>query len=92
MRWNYAFAWREPLIDMILLLQQGKLDERRVTTAVKATFTRRGTHIIPRKLEEPPAEWKPIFEALAAECGLDMSLPAGFVMVKDWFSGIAERD
>lgn len=79
------------LIDMVLLIQQGKLDDGRLLAAVTATFAKRGTHAVPRKLEEPPAEWRPIFEALAGECGLAMSLTAGFASVQDWFTGIGKR-
>jgi hypothetical protein len=53
------------LIDMLLLIEQGNLDNRRVASAIATTFEKRATHDVPRKLEPPPAEWKPTFEALA---------------------------
>jgi hypothetical protein len=39
------------LIDMVLLIQQGKLDDGRLLAAVTATFAKRGTHAVPRKRE-----------------------------------------
>jgi len=54
------------LIDMLLLIEQGNLDNRRVASAIATTFEKRATHDIPRKLQ-PPAEWKRTFEALAGE-------------------------
>ena len=79
------------LIDMPLLIAQGKLDNRRMASAVAATFKRRATHGVPRRLEPPPAEWKPTFEALAGECGLKTSLSEGFATVQGFVAGISER-
>jgi hypothetical protein len=47
------------LIDMLLLIEQGNLDNRRVASAIATTFGKRATHDVPRRLEPPPAEWKP---------------------------------
>ena len=79
------------LIDMLLLIAQGKLDNGRMASAIAATFKRRATHDVPRKLEPPPAEWKPIFEALAVECGFKTSLSEGFATVQGFVAGIGER-
>jgi hypothetical protein len=79
------------LIDMLLLIAQGKLDNPRMASAIAATFKRRATHDVPRKLEPPPAEWKSTFEALAGECGLKTSLSEGFVTVQGFVAGISEK-
>ncbi len=79
------------LIDMLLLIEQGNLDNRRVASAIATTFEKRATHDVPRKLEPPPAEWKPTFEALAGECGLKTNLSDGFEAVQGFVAGIGER-
>jgi hypothetical protein len=79
------------LIDMLLLIEQGNLDNRRVASAIATTFEKRATHDVPRKLEPPPAEWKPTFEALAEECGLKTNLSDGFAAVQGFVVGIGER-
>jgi hypothetical protein len=79
------------LIDMLLLIRQGKLDNSRLAGAIKATFAKRATHPIPRKLEPPPAEWGPVFEDLARECGLDVRLSAGFEAVRGFVGKILGR-
>jgi predicted nucleotidyltransferase component of viral defense system len=66
------------LIDMVLLIQRENLDKARTVAAVRATFGRRLTHEMPRELEVPPAEWEPVFAALAKECDLAMNLREGF--------------
>jgi Nucleotidyl transferase AbiEii toxin, Type IV TA system len=76
------------LIDMVLLIGQGKLDKARVKTALDATFAKRATHELPKKLAPPPAEWKPVFEALAAECGLKVDMLAGFEKVQKFIDYI----
>jgi len=62
-----------------------------MASAIAATFKRRATHDVPRKLEPPPAEWKSTFEALAGECGLKTSLSEGFVTVQGFVAGISEK-
>ena len=79
------------LIDLLLLIGQGNLDNRRVASAITATFDKRATHDVPRKLSPPPAEWKATFEALAGECGLKTSLSEGFEAVQGFLARIGER-
>jgi Nucleotidyl transferase AbiEii toxin, Type IV TA system len=79
------------LIDMLLLIEQGNLNNRRVASAIATTFEKRATHDVPRKLEPPPAEWKPTFEALTGECGLKTNLSDGFAAVQGLVAGIGER-
>jgi Nucleotidyl transferase AbiEii toxin, Type IV TA system len=76
------------LIDMLLLIRQGKLDNPRLVAAIKATFAKRATHPMPWKLEPPPAEWEPVFQALARECELDVRLSAGFETVQGFVGKI----
>jgi len=76
------------LIDMLLLIRQGKLDNPRLAAAIKATFAKRATHPMPWKLEPPPAVWEPVFQALAQECDLDVRLSAGFETVQGFVSNV----
>ena len=62
------------LVDMLLLLQPGTMDQARLTENIKATFRRRRTHDLPRPLPPPPPGWEPPFAEMAAECGLDVNL------------------
>ena len=70
------------LIDMVLLIRSGKLDKKKTAAAVRATFTKRGTHAVPAELDPPPAEWGPVFDALAKECGLAMKIEEGFAVAR----------
>jgi hypothetical protein len=79
------------LIDMLLLIRHGKLDDPRLAAAIKATFAKRATHPLPRKLEPPPAGWEPVFQALAQECDLDVRLSAGFETVQGFVGEILGR-
>jgi hypothetical protein len=84
-------ARTKDLTDMLILIDQGNLDNRRVALAIATTFEKRATHDVPRKLEPPPAEWKRTFEALAGECGLKTDLSEGFGAVQGFVAGIGER-
>jgi hypothetical protein len=79
------------LVDMILLIRRGTLDESRLAAAIEATYARRATHVIPRPLEPPPAEWERVFAALAKECELEMTLVHGFGVVREFVGNIVDR-
>jgi hypothetical protein len=79
------------LIDMVLLIGAPKLDRGRTRVAIEATFANRATHAVPQKLESPPEAWTPVFQALARECGLTLSVDEGFAMVQDFFGSLAEH-
>lgn len=70
------------LIDMVLLIRGGKLESKKTAAAVRSTFARRATHEAPGKLDSPPGEWAPVFDALARECGLAMKIEEGFEVVR----------
>ncbi len=72
------------LIDTVLLIRGEKLDKDKTAAAVRATFLRRATHEVPNELDPPPAEWEPVFDALAKECGLTMKLREGFELVHEF--------
>jgi len=58
------------LVDMILLIQSRTLKSDNVREAVRITFDRRKTHLLPSALPAPPPEWQRPYQALALECGL----------------------
>jgi nucleotidyltransferase AbiEii toxin of type IV toxin-antitoxin system len=72
------------LIDMVLLINAGTLHKSKTAAAVRATFMKRATHDVPKELDPPPAEWGPVFDALAKECNLAMELPEGFELVREF--------
>jgi hypothetical protein len=72
------------LTDMVLLIHSGKLDRTKASAAVRATFAKRGTHTVPSELDPPPAEWGPVFDALAKECGLQIKIGEGLAVVRDF--------
>ncbi len=78
------------LIDMLLLIRHGNLDNLRLAAAMKATFAKRATHPVPRKIEPPPSEWEPVFQALARECSLDLGLSGACETVMGFVGKILE--
>jgi hypothetical protein len=74
------------LIDMMLLIHGGNLRQEKIVAAIGATFTRRATHEVPQKLDSPPAEWTPVFDALAKECGLAMTMKEGFELTREFIA------
>ena len=56
------------LLDLVLLIQHGKLRKTILKQSIEKTFQNRGTHHLPEKLELPPTEWEEVYEKLADEC------------------------
>ncbi len=61
------------LVDLVLLISSASLDPKLVLMAIRATFSRRATHAIPRTLEPAPEAWRAPYAALAGECGLSQA-------------------
>lgn len=76
------------LVDMVLLVNAGKLDKKRVALALRETFARRGTHPVPAMLLPPPAAWAAPFAILAKECGLPHGPGAAFSLLESYFSSL----
>jgi len=69
------------LIDLVLFVDSGTLDQVRLSQDLASTFARRNTHSLVQVLEPPPDFWKPVFEKLAAECGIDGDIQTQFEKV-----------
>ncbi len=74
------------LIDLVLFVDSGTLDQERLSQDLASTFARRNTHALTKELETPPDFWKPVFEKLAAECGIDGDIQAQFEKVNRYIS------
>jgi hypothetical protein len=69
---------------MVLLISGEKLDKSKTAGAIRATFMKRATHDLTKELDPPPAEWEPVFDALAKECDLAMKLREGVEIVREF--------
>lgn len=70
------------LVDLVLLIEAGTMERERLARDVTDTFRRRGTHVLPDRLEPPPAFWEPVFEKLAKECGIGGEIAGRFAQVE----------
>ncbi len=73
----YTFPWEgrlntrtKDLVDLLLLIERGRLDGALIREALRATFLTRGTHPLPRTLPPPPTFWSKDFPGMAEEAGL----------------------
>jgi hypothetical protein len=69
---------------MVLLIREQKLDPEKTAAAIRVTFARRRTHEVPKALASPPPEWEPVFNELAKECHLDLTLQKAFAGVQEF--------
>ena len=72
------------LVDLALLSGSGDLNSRRLLNALRLTFERRATHMMPAELAPPPLEWQRTFQALAEECGLPPDIGTVFGRVREF--------
>ncbi len=73
----YTFPWSDrvntrsrDLVDLVLLIERGRLDPDAVREALHRTFKQRAGHAWPEELPPPPEAWEAEFPAMAAEAGL----------------------
>ena len=74
------------LVDLILLIEQTKLDAARLPKSIRETFQQRKTHEIPADLASPPASWSRPFAEMAVECGLEPDIGKHFDVVTQFIS------
>ena len=77
------------LIDLVLLIVSGGLKTNFLKTAIGKVFEYRATHEAPKTISHPPANWKPKFDRLAKECGLDCDLTKAFEQVEAFVSELS---
>ncbi len=73
------------LVDMLLLKQLRSIDRAHFGYTLQKVYAIRGTHPLPQKLAPPPSDWLPLFERLAAECGLAQSMQEGYDELRGFF-------
>lgn len=76
------------LVDLALLIGDGRLDRARVASALHLTFARRGTHALPATLIAPPEDWQTSFRALAEECELAPDIVVVFGELRAFFESV----
>ena len=86
------FSRIRDLVDLILLIEQGLPGEDTVVSAIEATFTRRGTHEIPKSLEIPPATLAGTYADMAQDCGVGKkSMEEAFSFLEEYWGKLAIR-
>lgn len=76
----------QDLIDLVLLIESGVLDQLHVVEAVRRIFRSRGTHRRPRTLSAPDPAWSARYEKLAQECDLSATtLGDGFQVLNAYW-------
>ena len=76
------------LVDIAILIQEGKLEITKVSVLLKQTFEHRNTHQLPLKLPSPPTDWQNLFPKLASECNLSLSLDEAFGNLQKFYETI----
>ena len=56
-RQNRINTRAKDLVDLVLLIETEELDFDTLFQSVEATFSRRGTHPVPKDLPPPPGSW-----------------------------------
>ncbi|MBP9680698.1 MAG: nucleotidyl transferase AbiEii/AbiGii toxin family protein [Bacteriovorax sp.] len=69
------------LVDLYLLIENELLDLKLLKESLEATFKRRETHELPKKLEAPPESWRRSYEGFNLSQGMDDS----FKKVQEFF-------
>ncbi|MBI4352115.1 MAG: nucleotidyl transferase AbiEii/AbiGii toxin family protein [Elusimicrobia bacterium] len=76
------------LVDMILLIQEGRISSVKAREVLQSVFNRRKSHAVPVVLKPAPASWEKRFSEMATECGLKLDFNAGFEVLNRFYSNI----
>ncbi len=52
---------------------------------LQKVYGARSTHTLSEALDPPPPEWLPLYESLAAECGLSQTMPQAYSELQEFF-------
>lgn len=73
------------LVDMLLLKHLRPIDRGHFKQTLQKVYSARDTHTLPRSLSPPPSEWLPLYESLAAECGLSQTMHEAYLELREFF-------
>ena len=76
------------LVDLVLLIEQVKLDTERIRKSIQETFERRNTHSVPSALVPPPDAWSERFSEMADQCGIDAGIHKQFEVVQQFYQRV----
>ncbi|MFA6118483.1 MAG: nucleotidyl transferase AbiEii/AbiGii toxin family protein [Parachlamydiales bacterium] len=76
------------LIDMILLIKLKQINLSNFKLVIQKVFKTRKTHKIPQVLESPPLEWTSLYNALAAECDIKLTMLQAFEELNNFYKTI----
>ncbi len=80
------------LVDMLLLIREGSVDEAVVSENLRKVFQRRNTHNLLVTLPLPPDGWNVKFDLLAKECGMNESLDQAIEIVDHFYRRTVESN
>jgi hypothetical protein len=73
------------LVDMLVLIRDGSVNEEVARESLHKVFHRRNTHGLPDNLPLPPDNWNVKFDSLAKECGMNESLDQAMEIVDRFY-------
>ncbi len=79
------------LVDMLLLMHEGFMEEALVRDNLHKVFQRRNTHSLPGTLPLPPDNWKVKFDLLAKECGMNESLDQAIKSIGEFYQNLIKN-
>jgi predicted nucleotidyltransferase component of viral defense system len=78
------------LIDILLLIDQGNLNNDRLVNMLFETFQRRGTHAIPPVLPAPPDSWNAPFRKMAETSGISEDIYSVIIRIQEFHKSITK--
>ena len=73
------------LVDLLLLLEGKDTNFAAYSEALETIFKVRKTHKLPVRLPNPPMQWESLFQKMAEECGITLSLNEAYEKAHHFF-------
>lgn len=96
----YSHPWTDrentrsrDLVDMVLLIERGRLDAGEVRHAIAETFRNRRRQQVPERLAAPPRAWAREFPVMATEAGISTTeLDEAFAILEAFWTRVIDAD
>lgn len=79
------------LVDLVLIRSHATFEAGRLRTALRTTFSSRGTHPCPRALPPPPPNWSRAYRRLATDLGLFPDVSTAYEQVAAFLNPILDE-
>ncbi len=79
------------LVDLVLIRSLSAFEVERLRTALRTTFTNRGTHPLPTTMPPPPPGWSRAYRRMANDVGINPDVSTAYEQVAAFLNPVLDK-